>query len=257
MLSGTFSGALTITGSLVACISPTAVLGLDAAVTLVSTDSRFQYATLTAARIYKLPSTNIRAGETFTFVNRATNDSYRMNLQASADSGTTYIDWIVNGKITVMALQDTPTTAAHWATIDAVSDVVLYTPITGGFGTISSNESSYKRVGGSVDLKIKFAAGTVSSSTASVDLPIGLTVGTISSTNYVMLGVFIRGVGSTSIKNGCVTTLSGIPNVRFSRFDTTDSTNPFSPMNGDAVLIISELISFSVTVPVAEWAMFN
>lgn len=136
--------------------SPISAAGQDAAVTLTSSDNRFQFVTLTAARIYKLPNTGIKAGDTFTFINRATNDSYRLNLQASADTGTTYVDWIVNGKITVIALQDIPTAAAHWATTDAVSDWTSYTPsITSTYLTsVTGLDTQYIRQGSSCAIRL-------------------------------------------------------------------------------------------------------
>jgi hypothetical protein len=129
-----FGHQLYATGSL------SGVAGLDQAVTLTNKSSRFQVVTLTAARTYTLPSTGIKAGDTFTFINRATVDSYRLNLNSS---GGNAVDWIVNGKITVIALQDTPTTAGHWMTTDANTNPISFvTVVSSGSGTITSYVSS-------------------------------------------------------------------------------------------------------------------
>lgn len=138
--TGSFSGAV----------------GLDQAVTLTNKSNRFQVVTLTAARIYTLPTTGIRVGDTFTFVNRATNNSYRLTINSS---GGNAVDWIVNGKITVMAVQDTPTTAAHWATLDAVIMPTAFTPtVASSSGSITSYSSlgRYSRNGKVVTLNMYY-----------------------------------------------------------------------------------------------------
>ena len=198
-VSGTWGGDLYLTGNLYGCISPNARAGSDAAVALTSTSSRFQVVTLTAARTYTLPSTDIKTGDTFTFINRATTDSYRLTINSS---GGNAVDWIVNGKITVMALQDTPTTAAHWATTEAISEYTQYTTTTTGLGTPSISNVYYRRSNRDMDVVFNITGGTHTSDIANFTLP-SSTSGSASSfvgsfgCNYSpFTGVVVTGGGS-------------------------------------------------------------
>lgn len=75
---------------------------------LTAFQNRTQVINPSGAITVKLPTTSILAGETVTIVNRST------NLVTVQSSGANLIDAIATGTISIVALQDTPTTAAHW-----------------------------------------------------------------------------------------------------------------------------------------------
>lgn len=85
--------------------------------TLILVDKHYQIFNLSAARTCVLPTTGILAGETFTICNQA---SQNLTIQASGGQALTIANscnldaTIEVGQVTVVALQDTPTTAAHW-----------------------------------------------------------------------------------------------------------------------------------------------
>lgn len=257
-VNGTWSGSLYLTGDLYGCISPNAKAGSDAAVTLTSSSSRFQYVTLSAARVYKLPSADIKAGDTFTFINRATTDSYRLNIQASADTGTTYVDWIVNGKITVMALQDSPTVAAHWATTDAVSGMVSYTVATDGLGTATSDGIFYKRDNEVIELFGRIISGTVTSSTAHLVLPTGITIGAYPSATDQIFGMWWQNNNGANVrKRGNIKGRLGWNYIGFSTDEYAVAVAPNYDLLGDQLTGNGTVVWITARFPIAEWSMFN
>lgn len=251
--------------NLVSPISPSARLGLDSVVTLTALDLRFQVVTLTAARTYTLPTTDIKTGDTFTFVNRATNYAYRLNINSS---GGNAIDWMVNGKITVMALQDNPTSAAHWATVDAISDWTSYaialTDSVGG-ATIANQTTSgkYKRSGDSISLHVRtsFSGAAPSSGTFRWSLPSGLTTDASKIFTTAISGGFqiycVTYNASNSITSSGSMALLGGSNNFLALFTQNPINTDYVKGSFPGTWSSGDFVEFTGSSPIAEWAMFN
>lgn len=146
----------------------------DSNVTFTNTDNRIQISTPTAARTHTLPTTSIKAGEIFEFFNQATNSSYIITLNAS---GGTTVDYVVaKGYLKVIALQDTPTTNAHWKVLYASSDYVSFTPTATSFGSITTATGFLRRQGSEMHLECTFTSGTVAAAFGGITVPLSLNI---------------------------------------------------------------------------------
>ena len=101
----------------------------DANTTLDLNSSDVQVMTPTADRTYTLPTTGILAGRTFKFINLATD--FDIILNASNTSALTaatsgMLPTCRDGYVIVQALQNTPTTPAHWRVVE-VNDCITTT----------------------------------------------------------------------------------------------------------------------------------
>jgi hypothetical protein len=89
--------------------------GADAATTLTISDERIQVVTPTADRIYKLPTTSVKKGMHWKIFNTAT-ANYKITVQSSGSNEIGFVP--PSSDRTFIAVQDTPTTAAHWLISD-------------------------------------------------------------------------------------------------------------------------------------------
>jgi hypothetical protein len=150
-ISGTLSGSLEVTGQL----NPSgglvinAYFGDNANTTLTSASERLIKVTPTAERTYTLPSTGIKAGDVFTFINNS--GSYRLLINSS---NSDLADWIMKGQLSIMATQDTPTTKSHWMTTNASTGWIAYTGFaTSGYSwTFSEDKAYWRRINETIDL---------------------------------------------------------------------------------------------------------
>lgn len=86
------------------------------ALTLSNTSNRIQRIVPTASIDVNMPTTSIKAQEVWILYNDQAEDAtYDMTVKSS---GGNTIETIRQGFIVLMALQDTPTTAAHWKVLD-------------------------------------------------------------------------------------------------------------------------------------------
>ena len=93
---------------------------------MVVSNKRIQVLNPSAAMTVKLPTTGIVAGEEITIVNQST-----ANLVSVQSSGGNAIDSLHRGYITLVALVDTPTTAAHWFMKDYTSFYIVGAALVG------------------------------------------------------------------------------------------------------------------------------
>lgn len=173
-------------------------------------------------------------------------DYYELRVtRAAGSSGAT--SWLSLNEVTVgpdIAVQGS--FFGPWTT---------YTPATSvGFGTISLVDAKYRQVGDSVELQVRFLAGTVTASTASIALPTGLT--TASTGNLKIVGQWIRGNGDASqVKRGPVMMPTTSQNyVNFSKDEYAGGSNPFAALPGTSLAATGEVFGFFATVPVSELA---
>jgi len=84
--------------------------GAGGTVALLNSDSAWQVFNISVAKTLLLPSSGVKAGDTWTIENSG---SAKLTIQASNASAITNIDSIYTF-VYLTALQDAPTTAAHW-----------------------------------------------------------------------------------------------------------------------------------------------
>lgn len=106
----------------------------DANYTFTSTSpSRVRCSGMTAARTVTLPTTNIKAGAQFEVIVSGATETNYVVLNSS---GANEVDRIGgSGRILVVALQDAPTTAAHWGVIDVEEKTASFTTAATGANT--------------------------------------------------------------------------------------------------------------------------
>lgn len=188
--------------------------------------------------------------------------SGRFAAAFDSDSGATY---------TVSITQTTRTSAntlyATNISIDngditqgaALGPRISYTPnasVNAGIGTLSNVDLWYQRCGEFMIIGGRFQSGTVSGVEARLAIPDGFTIGgTTSATYHVGSWVFSNGTAN-SYKRGVWLATQGQNYLKISTDDRVDSTNPFTPQNGNAATFGSANtvgILGTVVIPIAEW----
>lgn len=131
---------------------------------------------------------------------------------------------------------------------------VAYTPVTQGFGIISSSNWRWRRNGDSVEFCGRFTSGTITASEARIGFPaVGNSDSTVFSfqvcgiaqtdaptTNYVAFGIFIQ-PGVTYINFG------------YAQVNSTGSPVSTVPAGGTSMFANSQIITISATVPISGW----
>jgi hypothetical protein len=143
----------------------TGATGADSDTTLTLSSDRVQVITPTANREYTLPTTNVKAGDTFSFVNKAAISSSVLSVIVKSSGGNTIATLFPQMSASIVALQDTPTSASHWMVIgNLVSDWFSYTPATfsTGFGDVTNKVFEWRRVGNEMEIRGNFTLGNVS-----------------------------------------------------------------------------------------------
>lgn len=156
--------------------------GADSNTTLVVGDSRNQIVTPTTARTYTLPTTSILKGDTFQFTNNAAVSSSNLFILINSSAGNLIRTVYPQTTVHVMALQDTPTTAAHWQVAEpAISEWTTFTPtFTNTNNTFAGATGRWRRNGDAIDLQyaVTLSAGTTVSGVIKPVLPMSLTIDT-------------------------------------------------------------------------------
>ena len=127
-------------------------------------------------------------------------------------------------------------------------DTNAYTPVTEGFGTLSSADFTWRITGDNLFIQGRLVAGTTSATEARLYLPTGYTVKNII-TQPTSAGTFSR--ASTGPANQMNVIIDGSES--YIKLSTNmEAGNPLIPANGNAVLATGEGGSFFATVPVNE-----
>jgi hypothetical protein len=136
----------------------------------------------------------------------------------------------------------------------AITDWQSYTSTTQGLGTITSEQSWWRRNGSQLDVVARFTTGTTTASEARFGLPSGLTVGSPFATNTKLCGTWYRNSStSTQVKNGLLLSFEGYSYVVFGFSDTLAAASPLSVQNGDNIIASSQAVTLSFSVPISQW----
>lgn len=138
---------------------------------------------------------------------------------------------------------------ANWYLTNAYTNGAFtsYTPTFTGLGTVTNNVSFWRRLADSIEIIGRTTAGTAAASTASLTLPTGLSIDTAKTSASLN---FVAG-------NGFVATTTPLAiNVITSPGTSTTIlylTRGSSLMNGSTLLGNSEIVQFSIKVPISGW----
>lgn len=139
-LSGTLAGAVTFSGLLTASggiAEPVTTLTDANEVLTYQGDNRYS-GTPTASRDKTLPTSSVVEGTLLRIVNKAA-----FNYVLKASGGATIVTF-QNGMVELEALQDTPTTAAHWAVRENSTTTILLGGST--FGAYNSGNQAISSI---------------------------------------------------------------------------------------------------------------
>jgi len=135
----------------------------DANTTLLNTSNDAQNFNISASRDVTLPTTSVKAGRVFTITNRG---AFNLVVKASNGNALTIANscnmdaTIQNGRVIVRALQDTPTTPAHWH-VDYVNETdVSFTVTLTGMTASTTGTAKFSRTNKIVALFLPELTGT-------------------------------------------------------------------------------------------------
>lgn len=132
---------------------------------------------------------------------------------------------------------------------DSNTLVNVYTPTLVGYGTVSGENCTWQRLGGSVRILCDWANGTVTGSTISIPLPTGMTSSTVLPAAYIIVGVSTSG-GITAylpaIIQGNQTAISIGAN-------SGTTTTAITPQTGTASASSGSETSIEVLIPIDGW----
>ena len=142
-----------------------------------------------------------------------------------------------------------------------ITDWQSYTPAIAqqGFGNITianTYDARWRRNGDSLEISVRFTAGTVAASQARFDLPLGFTVDSVKTPSIKLAdGYWIwNSTTGNQIKRGVVLVTGGLTYLNFGFDDYTNSSSPFGPQNGSALVSTGSVVSFFAKVPVLGWS---
>ena len=129
-----------------------------------------------------------------------------------------------------------------------------YSPTTQGLGTPTFTYARWSRAGTNILLDIRLVAGTVTAAEMRVNLPNSLTIFGSSSLS-ASRGRWEKDNATLNTgKAGNVVSAGGNSYVTFGIEDYANNANPFSSQLANAILSNGQVLSFTATVPIAEWA---
>lgn len=189
---------------------------------------------------YKIDGGRVRA----TFQPNSSSRSYRLILHVATASTTAWTMQIDNVQVGPQVRSYGP----------AMSDWQAYTPTFSGFGTATSIEFYWRRVGDSAEILGKFTTGTATASEGRVGLPNGLTVDGVKVASIRAVGVLTRGANSTTT----IWSMLAEPSVTYLTFGaysagTAVGSSPLTKQNGNN-LGNSETETVRAVVPIAGWS---
>lgn len=132
------------------------------------------------------------------------------------------------------------------------TDWVSYTPTYTGFGTVSTSNMFWRRIGDNIELSGSFVSGTSTATEARVSLPSGLiSSSTAKIPNLIVAGTW--GVDSTSITSYKSVLVE--PSVSYVTFSLQNgSTNDLTKQNGSGIISSGNKLSLKASFPIEGWA---
>jgi hypothetical protein len=129
-----------------------------------------------------------------------------------------------------------------------VTDWVSYTPTLTGFGTATSVNFQWRRVGDNVEVRGKFTSGTSTAVEGRASLP-----SVTSADTSKIASLQVVGMGATSVTASNSRTVLIEPSVGYVTFGIS-SAGPLAKQNGSILLASGDTFSFFALVPVQGWS---
>jgi hypothetical protein len=178
---------------------------------------------------------------TGTFQTAASATSYRLLGYVASTSAAAYTLRFDN--VTV-----TPSTYAYGT---PVTDWQAYTPTFTGFGTVTANQSQWRRVGDSIEIQSKFTSGTSTATEARVSFPSGIVAADTSKIPSIMhVGNMAYSAAQASEYHVLVE-----PSVSYVTFSSQSvSLDSLTKRNASSMVSSGQSLSFQATVPIQGWS---
>jgi hypothetical protein len=185
---------------------------------------------------YKLlsNSSTLSTKHSATFQSASNSTSYRLIFHVGSTSASAYT-------LKVDGISVAPEQYVYGT---PVTDWQAYTPTLTGFGTATSVNFQWRRVGDNVEVRGKFTSGTSTGVEARASLP-----SVTSADTGKIASIQLVGMGANSAAAANSRTVLIEPSVGYFTFGITTS-NPLTKANGSSVAISGEIISFFGLVPV-------
>lgn len=122
---------------------------------------------------------------------------------------------------------------------------------TQGFGTISSPELRWRRVGTDIEIAGRFTGGVPTSSEAQIGLPTGLVISSSVKTRDIV-GQYDRNLDENTVAEYVILAAPSASYLNVGRRDSTET--PFSPATGINVSANSQVVGFFASVPIQGWS---
>lgn len=134
---------------------------------------------------------------------------------------------------------------------DNLSEWTSYTPtFSASFGTTSSVDMRYRRIGDSMEIRGKFQVGTTTAAEAQIGLPGSYTIGGVTGT-AIPAGDLINNRSTTLDFNLLATAADTYLNVGYTAAGSSD---PTVARNGNDIAASGDVIRIFATIPITEWA---
>lgn len=192
---------------------------------------------------FRVTSATTGLGQKFVsyFQTNVNSTSYRLIFHVASTSASAYTVKLDN-------LSVGPTYQPYGTVI---TDWQSYTPgTTQGFGTPTSQEIFYRRVGDSVEIQGRCITGTNTGTEGRIGLPPGLTSSTSKITTIRQAGTWTR--GAATVMDGVTLIESGVTYLTFGRQTSTEA--GLTKRNGDNITGSGEAFSFWASVPIQGWS---
>jgi hypothetical protein len=177
------------------------------------------------------------------FQTSASGASYRLILHCASTSANAY----------ELEFDNFSVSPSQYVYGTPITDWQSYTPTLQGFGTVTSLNAFWRRVGDSLEANIKFTTGTTSAVQAQIGLPSGLTINGTKISVDKAAGYWIRNVGE-SLGQYLVIAPASSPSFVTLGIQATGGFFPFTSQNGSALFGSGEIGAFYFTVPISGWS---
>lgn len=131
----------------------------------------------------------------------------------------------------------------------AMTDWKSYTPTFTGFGTVSSVQFEYRRVGSNLEVRGDVVSGSSTAVEAQMTLPDGLTIKNQTTTGTIVSGMMLR-ADSTTVTYTILST-DGDSFINFGRIGASDQT---VPQLGNTLTTVGERFTLEFSVPIKGWS---
>jgi len=131
--------------------------------------------------------------------------------------------------------------------ISNISEWQSYTPTFAGFGTVSTSNMAWRKVGANIEVRGRFTTGTPTATEARISFPLNyLSISNITNPNIV--GVFAKSTGPFSGSFNVLTE----PSVGYFTFGISGASNTgLTKLNGNGFIVAGEDVSLFASIPIA------